>query len=374
MIILYSCVANPASSCCKSSEKGFRIVTMAKLTRRGREIRQYIVENVEDHSKDVTRLTARHFDISPQAVARHLKALISEGILTATGRTRAREYALRVILRKTFRLDVTPDLQEDREWREKILPALSDLKDNVRGICEYGFTEMLNNVRDHSESAVAAVTVERTAVNVTLRVLDLGIGIFNKIQRDLNLDDARHALLELSKGKLTTDERSHTGEGIFFTSRMFDTFSLLSGTLFFSRLNRGQDWLIEDRSSVRGTMVTMEIQLATTQTAEAVFNQYAAEYDDFGFSRTVIPIELARYEGQELVSRSQAKRLLARCEKFREVVLDFRAVTKIGPAFADEIFRVYQREHPEITLIPIRTTPEIDHMIRRAMPGGAVLL
>lgn len=344
---------------------------MPRLTRRSREIRDYILENVGEHPKDVARLTARHFGISPQAVARHLKVLVSGGVLTGTGRTRAREYALRVTLRQTFHLDVTPELQEDREWREKMLPALSDLEDNVRAICEYGFTEMLNNVRDHSESPVAAVTVERNAVTVIMRVLDLGIGIFNKIQRELNLDDPRHALLELSKGKLTTDEKSHTGEGIFFTSRMFDTFSLLSGALFFSRLNRGQDWLIEDRSSVRGTMVTMEVQLTTTQTAEAVFNQYAAEYDDFGFSRTVIPIELARYEGQELVSRSQAKRLLARCEKFREVVLDFRAVTKIGPAFADEIFRVYWREHPEIKLIPIRTTPEIDQMIRRVTSGEA---
>jgi hypothetical protein len=52
-----------------------------------------------------------------------------------------------------------------------------------------------------------------------------GICIFNKTAEDFNLDDERHAILELSKGKLTSDPSRHNGEGIFFTSRMFDDFA-----------------------------------------------------------------------------------------------------------------------------------------------------
>ena len=44
---------------------------------------------------------------------------------------------------------------------------------------------------------------------------DFGIGIFNKIQQGMNLLDERHAVLELTKGKLTTDPARHSGEGIF---------------------------------------------------------------------------------------------------------------------------------------------------------------
>ena len=42
----------------------------------------------------------------------------------------------------------------------------------------------------------------------------------------MHLLDERHAILELSKDQLTTDPARHTGDGIFFTSRMFDSFDL----------------------------------------------------------------------------------------------------------------------------------------------------
>ena len=38
--------------------------------------------------------------------------------------------------------------------------------------------------------------------------------------------DKRQALFELSKGKFTTDPSRHSGEGVFFTSRMFDDFEI----------------------------------------------------------------------------------------------------------------------------------------------------
>ena len=63
---------------------------------------------------------------------------------------------------------------------------------------------------------------------------DNGVGIFKKIQTELRLLDERHAILELAKGKLTTDPKRHTGEGIFFSSRMFDQFDILSGGIFFT--------------------------------------------------------------------------------------------------------------------------------------------
>ena len=51
---------------------------------------------------------------------------------------------------------------------------------------------------------------------------DDGEGIFKKIKNALNLLDEKQAVLELAKGKLTTDPSRHTGEGIFFTSRAFN--------------------------------------------------------------------------------------------------------------------------------------------------------
>jgi len=60
-------------------------------------------------------------------------------------------------------------------------------------------------------------------------------------------------------------------------------------------------------------------------------------------TRQSVPVKLAQYGNDKLVSRSQAKRLLARVELFKVVMLDFTNVPTIGQAFADEIFRVFRK-------------------------------
>jgi hypothetical protein len=78
-------------------------------------------------------------------------------------------------------------------------------------------------------------------------------------------------------------------------------------------------------------------------------------------------VALARAEGEKLISRSQAKRILARVERFREVVLDFEGIDSIGPAFADEMFRVFASRHPQVSMLPIRANPDVSRMIARAL-------
>ena len=51
------------------------------------------------------------------------------------------------------------------------------------------------------------------------------------------------------------------------------------------------------------------------------------------------------------MSRSSARRVLARIERFDEAELDFADVRIVGQAFADEIYRVFQPNHPGIVLV-----------------------
>lgn len=69
-----------------------------------------------------------------------------------------------------------------------------------------------------------------------------------------------------------------------------------------------------------------------------------------GFTRTEVPVKLLQYKNEGLVSRSQAKRLLARVENFKFVTFDFEGIPTIGQAFADQIFRVFANAHPEVTI------------------------
>jgi hypothetical protein len=102
-----------------------------------------------------------------------------------------------------------------------------------------------------------------------------------------------------------------------------------------------------------------------------VFDQYSDLENDYGFTRTHVPVSLARFGDDNLVSRSQAKRLLARFDRFKEVMLDFERVEMVGQAFADEIFRVFQLQHPDVHLSWLNASPQVERMIRRAIAAHA---
>ena len=343
---------------------------MTRYRTRTIEIRKFILESVSDHPGDITALTAEKFGISRPAVLRHIGNLAKDGLLVVQGKTRDRRYELKPLAETELRLQNIPELEEDKVWRVNIRPLLEGVAPNVLTICQYGFTEMLNNVIDHSEATLTRISLKYTPACIQIKTFDNGIGIFHKIQTELGLEDPRHAILELSKGKLTTDPAHHTGEGIFFTARSFDHFSILSRSLYFSVTNPGPDWLLggdENREGAPGTSVTLEIHPRSTRELQDVFDHYTTGEDDYGFSRTIVPVALAKYSDENLVSRSQAKRLLTRFERFKEVLLDFKDVESIGQAFADEIFRVYRREHPDVHLSPINTNEQVEKMILRTL-------
>ncbi|MGH8185410.1 MAG: STAS-like domain-containing protein, partial [Steroidobacteraceae bacterium] len=247
---------------------------------------------------------------------------------------------------------------------------VEEMPDNAMRIWHHGFTEMFNNAIDHSEGTQIYVNISKTAVDTGMVIVDDGVGIFRKIQKALNLLDQRHAVLELAKGKLTTDPAHHSGEGIFFTSRMFDDFSIFSGDVHFTHpFGDDADWVMENQQPTTGTRVWMELSNRTARTPKKIYDQFT-DKDDFGFNKTVVPVRLARYGNENLISRSQAKRLLARVELFKIVLFDFAAVSSIGQAFADEIFRVFQRRHPDIELVPVNADSDVRRMIDRVRTGS----
>lgn len=340
---------------------------------RSREIRHFLLREAAREPRDLAGRALRNFKITRQAVARHLALLVDEGLLVATGQTRNRSYSLAVLSRHSVELPVSKDLAEDLIWRREIEPHLEGAADNVHRVCHYGFTEMFNNAVDHAGAKKIVAGVERTGAAIELHVGDDGIGIFRKIREALGLQDERHAIFELTKGKLTTDPTHHTGQGIFFSSRMFDRFEIES---HFLQLAHRQDeehaWLIETtRTPALSTLVVMTIDPASKRSPKDVFDRFSSPETDYSFSTTQILVDLARYEGEALISRSQAKRVMSRCDSFRHVVLDFARVDSIGPAFADEIFRVYQNAHPDIRLRWINAVPEVQGRIAVARSNAS---
>lgn len=339
---------------------------MTKIREKSENIRYFVLEHVDKHPADIAKIAVEHFHISRQAVNKHLQKLVEEKSLTVDGKTRNKTYRLASISEQTFTYEIKPELAEDLVWRQDIRSTLGNMPDNVLEIWHYGFTEMFNNVIDHSDGSRIAVQIKKTAMNTQMLILDNGVGIFKKIQTSLNLLDERHALLELSKGKLTTDPKRHSGEGIFFTSRMFDSYDILSGGVHFShKFEHEEDWISEISRFSSGTIIWMKLDNHTARTSKIIFDQYTTG-DDYGFNKTVVPVKLAQYGEDLLVSRSQAKRLLARIELFKTVIFDFKEVQAIGQAFADEIFRVFANQNPNIELLVVNANPAVTQMIKRA--------
>lgn len=269
-------------------------------------------------------------------------------------------------------LPLEQNREEDRVWHSLMEPLLEDIgvNENIKRILYYGFTEMFNNIIDHSGGRAALVEIYDDDEGIAMILGDDGVGIFEKIRRDFGLEDHRIAIFELSKGKLTSDPARHTGEGIFFTSRAFDVFSISSGGLLFGHNQDGRDLLLErfEGTARSGTVVYMEIRKDSNRNLRDVFREH--EDDDAGFSKTTIVVSLAAGGPGDMISRSQAKRVLSRCEQFREVALDFKEIDFIGQAFADEIFRVFRGQHPDIQLHTVNANEQVESMIRRAQANA----
>ncbi len=335
-----------------------------RVRARGEDIRRFILEHVEKHPNDVSKLACEHFRITRQAVNKHLRRLIYEKSLTETGETRKRTYKLAALVESRKIYTISPELEEHVVWDQDISPVLQPLPENVMDIWQYGFTEMLNNAKDHSSGTMILVKAAKTAVTTNVMIADNGVGIFKKIQEAFNLPDQRYAILELAKGKLTTDPSRHTGEGVFFSSRMFDRFSIGADKTYYGhRLGDDSDWIMDWGNA--GTTVFMELSNHTARTSKKIFDQYAGPDDDYGFNKTVVPVNLAQYGNDKLISRSQAKRVVSRLELFKTILFDFTGVPSIGQAFADEIFRVFANEHPTISVLSIHANSEVQRMIAR---------
>lgn len=264
---------------------------------------------------------------------------------------------------KLFELSTVRD--EFRVWTQLAKPEL-ELPQNVLSICEYGFTEVLNNVIDHAMANHVAVRGEQGRDRTVFEIEDDGAGLFARLKNHFHLDSDLHALIELVKGKLTIAPEAHSGEGLFFASKMFDRFVIESGEL--SVVFEGNRCAAKTVSPRAGTLIRMEIANNSPRTTQEVFNQFC-DTVEFAFYKTRFALSLAEMEGN-LISRSQAKRVASRFEMFNEVELDFSGVSSVGQAFADELLRVWPLAHPHTRLETLNANESVLRMISHVSHRG----
>ena len=331
-------------------------------------IRRYI----EDKGSATSPELAEYLGITRQAVSLHLRQLITGAEIFKTGSTRAARYfphEAAAAARRVKRDLVLAGLDESAVYDDiAITLTLSQLPANVESILNYAFTEMLNNAIDHSISNQCAIEVRLDATRLTFSVRDRGIGVFHSIADKFDLQDEHAAMIELIKGKVTTQPDAHSGEGIFFVSRSADRFMLRSHRLQIEWDHDRDDVFVSDPHFLKGTLVQFEIRKDSRTRLENVFAEFAPEEYDYQFEKTRVLVKLLQ---REYVSRSEAKRLLHNLDKFSEIELDMRDVGSVGQGFADEVFRVFASAHPGIVVRTINAGKAIDAMIQHASKNSS---
>ena len=322
-------------------------------------VRRLVDRRGEVHNRDVVR--ALH--VSPATAHRLLQALATGGVLERHGGGRAARYRLRH-LRRRFR---RAGLDEQRAW-EAIATEIARIRpldpDATRSLA-YAASEILNNAVDHSRGRTVEVTVrfERAGATV-VTVRDDGVGVFRRVCEDFGYATPHDAIVQLEKGRPTSDPSRHSGEGLFFSSKAVSRFRLES---------QGTAWIVDNQvgdsgiapSEVRrGTRVQLEVVPGHVPRLEQMFAAYT-DPESLRFTRTRSTIKLAGL-GKLLVSRSEAKRLVARLADFQHVTLDFSGVEVVGQGFCDEVFRVFVRAHPAVTLEPVGMNDAVAFMVGRA--------
>ncbi len=337
------------------------------MSQQAKSIREYIIKNLEHYPGDIVAMAAKHFLVTRTTVHRHLNYLIKQGLIIKSGTTRDVRYNLQSRLARKMSYKISRGLSEFNVFKSDFEDIFLQFPKNIYDICLYGFTEIFNNAIDHSEGRNITVSTEYANDCLRITIDDDGIGLFSLINEYLKLEDIREAILQISKGKITTSPAHHSGEGIFFTSRVFDCFDIYANNLHYFRDNLEKDWGLETLSNkTKGTSVCLSIQSDSKTKLVEVFEHYQ-DPQSLSFNRTEILIKLSQYGDTPLISRSQAKRIIIGLEKFQHITLDFSGVRLIGQGFVDELFRVFLNQYPGITIEYVHANPDVQFMIQRSL-------
>jgi len=320
-------------------------------------------------SKDGVTAEALESDLGHfrQYIVRLLGRLISDGKIQKRGKTRAAKYYPGKSKEEINSLELIKErkgLSESVVFDEvrKRMQLERKINKNCLTIFDYAFTEMLNNAIDHSQSKKVWINVEIDNSNITFVIKDLGIGAIESVKQHFKISDDFLALEHLFKGKQTTAKEAHSGQGIFFTSKVVDIYKLSTSGMEFTIDNKRADELLKNVRQRKGTTVKCKIKKNTRRKIKEVFDKYTG--DDYEFNQNIVKINLSKYE--RLMSRSEAKRLLLGLDEYEVLDFNFQNVNEVGQGFCDEIFRVYANKYPDKILSYHEASDVVRYMIERA--------
>ena len=331
--------------------------------RTSKQIKQFILDNLSSHQKDIIKATIRKFGLSRQAILKHMNALIVEERVVAYGKTRDRYYELKPIINFSKSIDIKQTFEPKIILRSQVLPNLINLPKNINEICEFALVALFYNILHHANATRLNFKIYISQHDVHLVVSDNGIGIFSNIANAFNFELIRIAVVEIAKGDITSDPEHHSGDDLNAVIQMFDKVDISSSGISLSYDNATNDWKAQESKQIIGTRIHLEIKTNSRRTCQDVFKQLFTKKKNMA----QVPVKLARSNGEQLNTREQAQNLLHNLKELKKIEFDFKNIEVVGPAFADELVRKTKMKNQNIDISWINSSDLVDVLMSRAV-------
>ncbi len=327
------------------------------------QIKDFILENLTRHQKDIIKASIRKFGLSRQAILKHMHTLISEDRVVAYGKTRDRFYELKPLVNFAKTVDIKNSFFPDEILKKQILPNLNSVALNIYEICEFSIMALLSNALDHAQATKLHYKLYVSPNDVHFVLSDNGIGIFENLNNSLILEDIQVAAIEIAKGRITTDPQNHGGDELMTVIHLFDKVTIDSSGICLTYYNKKNEWTVTRSSQQKGTRIHLEIKSNSRRTCQEIFRQIFDRENKL----VRIPVNLVRSDGEQVNSRIQAQSLLHNIKDLTEIEFDFKNIELIGPAFADELVRKTKEKNQIANIKWTNSTKMVDVLMSRAI-------
>jgi len=327
------------------------------------QIKQFIIENLSQHQKDIIKATIQKFGLSRQAILKHMNNLIIENRVVAHGKTRDRYYELRPIVNYSRSINIQDSFNLKKILREQVIPNLSNFSLNIREICEFSLFALFYNILYHAKATRLYYKIYVTQHNIHLIVSDNGIGIFSSIADALNYNPIQVAVVEIAKGNVTSDPERYSGDDLMAVTHMFDKIEISSSGVALIYNNAIKEWKMQKSKQTNGTRIQLEISTNSRRTCQDVFKNLFTKKKGIAH----VPVKLATLKDEQLNTREQAHNLLHNLRELNQIKFDFKNIEVIGPAFADELVRRTKKKNQTIDISWVNSSELVDTLMSRAI-------
>tara|TARA_X000001036_G_C20601400_1_gene775069 strand:- start:102 stop:1115 length:1014 start_codon:yes stop_codon:yes gene_type:complete len=328
------------------------------------KIKNFILENITQHQKDIIQTTIEKFGISRQAIHKHMNTLINDKKVIAHGVTKARYYELIPSVNFNKYLDIHPNLSVEELMKLYVKPHIEVLPRNILEIFEFSISAMINNTLEHADASKLYYKIFINHNEAHFILNDNGKGIFNNIKSKLKLPNIRSAALELTKGYVSTNPLVNSGEELNAVINLFDIVEIGSSGKSLIFENKNTDWELKNSLQKKGTRFHLRISASSDRTCSKVFGKIFGNEK----SRIRIPVSLLDVSKHKVLnSRSQAKNLLRNVKNYKKVEFDFKEIDLIGPAFADALIRGAKKCNQCADIKWVNTNNTVDLLMSRSL-------